>query len=418
MRILLYGINFSPELTGIGKYSGEMATWLAQRGHDVHVITSVPYYPQWKIHSGYKNWWSIEFLSLQANPKVKKKVGFLKVYRCPLWIPSKPRGLKRILHSASFAMSSLPLFILQWKWRPEIIFVVEPPLFCAPSALIFSKLMGSKSWLHIQDFEVDAAFQLGIIKGRILKKLASLVDLWLMRHFDMVSTISNSMLKRLTNQNIKNLSFFPNWASLSYFDIELSGCEPLHKKYGFDFRKILCLYSGNISTKQGLDGLMDVASQLPDFQFIICGDGVYRKVLMKKFEGISNILFLPLQPIEKFTEFLKAADIHLIMQKKGMSDLVMPSKLTNILAIGGVAVVTAEPDSELGLLSVGLNPCVYRCDPEDANQLREALIFLRDNPAIRTKLALAARDYALKNLEISHVLYKYEKSMNELISPP
>lgn len=42
LRILIHGINFSPELTGIGKYSGEMAEWLAAQGHEVRVVTAPP----------------------------------------------------------------------------------------------------------------------------------------------------------------------------------------------------------------------------------------------------------------------------------------------------------------------------------------------------------------------------------------
>ena len=49
MKILLYGINFAPELTGTGKYMGEMAAWLAARGHDVRVVTAPPYYPAWAV---------------------------------------------------------------------------------------------------------------------------------------------------------------------------------------------------------------------------------------------------------------------------------------------------------------------------------------------------------------------------------
>lgn len=45
MKILVYGINYSPELTGIGKYTGEMVEWLAAQGHEVRVITAPPYYP-------------------------------------------------------------------------------------------------------------------------------------------------------------------------------------------------------------------------------------------------------------------------------------------------------------------------------------------------------------------------------------
>ncbi len=49
MKILVYGINYSPELTGIGKYTGEMVEWLAAQGHEVRVITAPPYYPQWQV---------------------------------------------------------------------------------------------------------------------------------------------------------------------------------------------------------------------------------------------------------------------------------------------------------------------------------------------------------------------------------
>ncbi|HEY5579981.1 MAG TPA: glycosyltransferase, partial [Rhodoferax sp.] len=57
---MLYGINFSPELTGIGKYTGELAAWLAARGHDVRVVTAPPYYPDWKVGAGFKNGWAVE----------------------------------------------------------------------------------------------------------------------------------------------------------------------------------------------------------------------------------------------------------------------------------------------------------------------------------------------------------------------
>ncbi|MEP1985733.1 MAG: colanic acid biosynthesis glycosyltransferase WcaI, partial [Maribacter dokdonensis] len=53
-KLLFIGYNFSPELTGIGKYSGEMMQWLAEKGHDCTVLTSYPYYPYWKIQEPYR----------------------------------------------------------------------------------------------------------------------------------------------------------------------------------------------------------------------------------------------------------------------------------------------------------------------------------------------------------------------------
>ena len=85
MKLLVYGINFAPELTGIGKYTGEMAQWLAAAGHEVRVITAPPYYPAWKVGAGYSGrWWRRE--AWQG----------VDVWRCPLWVPQRPGGAKRL----------------------------------------------------------------------------------------------------------------------------------------------------------------------------------------------------------------------------------------------------------------------------------------------------------------------------------
>ena len=123
MKILLYGINFAPELTGIGKYTGEMAAWLAAQGHQVRVVTAPPYYPDWAVGAGYS-----------ARTWRRERWQGVDVWRCPLWVPPRPGGAKRLVHLASFALSSLPVMLRQLLWRPEVVWVVEPPLFCAPTA--------------------------------------------------------------------------------------------------------------------------------------------------------------------------------------------------------------------------------------------------------------------------------------------
>ena len=128
MRILICGINYTPELVGIGKYTGEMAEALANAGHEIRVVTAPPYYPDWQVAAGFCAWhYRSQFLK------------GVKVWRCPLWVPHQPSGLKRVLHLASFAISSLPLML--WEglfWRPDIVFVVEPPFFCVFGALLTS----------------------------------------------------------------------------------------------------------------------------------------------------------------------------------------------------------------------------------------------------------------------------------------
>lgn len=101
MRFVIYGINYRPELTGIGKFSREMAEWLVAEGHEVHVVTAPPYYPQWRVSDDYR-WWTYR----------REKLSGVKVWRCPLWVPRRPSGLRRVLHLASFALSSSCRYLL------------------------------------------------------------------------------------------------------------------------------------------------------------------------------------------------------------------------------------------------------------------------------------------------------------------
>lgn len=149
MKILLYGINYSPELTGIGKYSGEMGDWLAAHGHDVRAVTAFPYYPEWKLAPGAK------------GPFYRREsLAGVWVMRCPLYVPARPNAWRRIVHLFSFALSSFPALLLQWRWRPDVLVLVAPTLFCVPGAWLLSRLTGARLVLHVQDYEVDAMFGL------------------------------------------------------------------------------------------------------------------------------------------------------------------------------------------------------------------------------------------------------------------
>jgi len=159
VKILIYGVNYAPELTGIGKYTGEMAKWLVEQGHDVRVVTAPPYYPEWQIEKGYS-----------GMRYSKENMHGVDIWHCPLYVPKKPSGLKRMIHLVSFACTSLPVMVRQMFWKPDIMWVVEPPLFCAPTAWAVARLSGGKSWLHVQDFEVDAAFDLGILPFAWMKR--------------------------------------------------------------------------------------------------------------------------------------------------------------------------------------------------------------------------------------------------------
>lgn len=402
MKILLYGVNFYPELTGIGKYTGEMAAWLAKSGHEVHVVTALPYYPEWKIRE--------EFWGNRYTYEVWNDV---KIWRAPLWVPGRPSGLKRLVHLASFAISSFPLMMQHLFWRPDVVWVVEPPILCAPTALFLARLTGSRAWLHVQDFEVDAAFALGLLKGGIAQKCVSAVERWLMRRFDKVSTISQSMVTRASAKGVDldRIAYFPNWIDLAKI-VPLTSASSYRAALGISSKTVVALYSGNMGGKQGLEIMGEAArllTDLPNLLFVFCGNGAGKSELEQLTKGLPNIRFMNLQPIESLNDLLGLADIHLLPQRADAADLVMPSKLTGMLASGRAIVATASPNTELAGVVSG---CGLITPPGDAHAFAEAIAILANDASRRKALGTTGRKYAEMKLSIDQILKNFENTLN------
>jgi colanic acid biosynthesis glycosyl transferase WcaI len=144
MRILIHSLNFSPEPTGVGKYTSEMAQWLAEQGHEIGIVTAPPHYPQYRIFNGYSSWrFGREKHASESGPP-----GTIEVFRCPLWVPREPRGWKRILHLMSFSLSSWPVMLRRVGWKPDVVLLLEPTICCSPGALTLARLCGAIAWLH------------------------------------------------------------------------------------------------------------------------------------------------------------------------------------------------------------------------------------------------------------------------------
>jgi colanic acid biosynthesis glycosyl transferase WcaI len=405
MRILIYSANFAPEPTGIGKYSGDMAWWLADHGHEVRVVCAPPYYPAWEVDKKYR--WPLYR---------REQWRGVDVWRTPLWVPKSPSGSTRLLHLLSFAITSFPVMLWQIGWRPDVVLTVAPAFMCAPAGLLTAWLCRAKRWLHLQDFEVDVAFSMGLLKGRLLQRMVLRMERSLLRRFDTVSTISGRMVERLLSKGVKmdKTRYLPNWVDLARIRPPKNGS--YRSRLGIPADVIVVLFSGTLGGKQGLMVIPETARLLEsrkDIVFVVCGDGVMKPQLQSAAADLPNIRFMPLQPSGRVSDLLGMADIHLLPQSPDAADLVLPSKLSGMLASGRPVIATCRAHTEISEIVAN---CGLVVAPENSMELARAIIRLADDPEARSQLGRHARTFAEENFERDAVLSTmFAADANELV---
>ncbi len=404
----MVGYNYFPEPTGIGKYSGEMIAWLAQHGYECEVVTSYPYYPFWKIQGSYlkkQYWYHTEYHETPG--------GKVKVHRCPMYVPAAPTGLKRVFLDLSFLIAAFfKVTQLLFDRKFDYVLTVAPCFQFGLIGVFYKKLRKAVLLYHVQDLQIEAARDLNMIKSKAIIDTMFRLEKYIFKHADKISSISEGMVRKIRLKGKKDVYLFANWTDCKSF-YPISDNALLKEAHGFKPSDKIVLYSGAIGEKQGLEAILYAAKSLEknhDLKFLICGSGPYKQKLSLLCEqlGLQNVLFYPLQPYEKFNDFLNLADVHLVIQKANASDLVMPSKLTTVLGVGGLAIITANAGTCLHSL-VDQHKLGLLIEPENQKALIEAIQkAVTENHGY---LKLNARRYTEEHLSIDKVMEAYEKEV-------
>lgn len=342
-RIFIYGMNYAPEMTGVGRYSGELGSWLAASGREVEVVTAPPHYPGWWVRPPYS-----------SGRYERDRVDNAIVWRCPVWLSRSASGLRRLIAPLSFALSSAPFaFWRIIRSRPNAVLCVEPTIAIAPVALLAARLAGARTVLHVQDLEFDAAIAVGHVKGpKLLQRMLFGIEAWLLGQFDRIVTISTQMAARLEEKGVdrERMTLIRNWVDTGHL-FPIAGTSPYRAELGIAESDYVLLYSGQIGAKQSLHLLFDAAEALadvPGIHFVVAGEGPLKPRYVERYGHLPNLTLLPLQPEARFNEFLNLADCHLLPQDPAVAELVLPSKLGGMLATGKRILVTASRESEIG----------------------------------------------------------------------
>lgn len=407
MRIVVLGINYWPDQTGIAPFTTGRCEYLTSRGHQVTVCTGFPYYPQWRIADDYRGrLWTRD----QHNG--------VTILRTWLYVPRRVTSLRRIIHEASFVALSLQK--LMFTRRPDLLMVVSPPLALGLIGAFISRIWRIPYVFHVEDVQPDAAVDLGMLENQRILKLLYAVEKLSYRRAALVSTLTEAMRLRILSKGIQaeKVRIFGHWASPELFTLPGAQTDgSFRHRNGFDGQFIV-LHSGNIGVKQGLEVVLHAAQRTAAHStlgYLVVGDGAMRASLeaQARSMGLSNVRFISVLPGDEYLELLSTADLCLVTQQRTVSDIVFPSKVVSILAAGRPAVASVNPQSEVAnvLREAGAGVVVA---PEDPAALAQAVDKLFRNKALRTSMGARGRAYAHEHWNRERILPRMEAELLDL----
>jgi len=412
MHLALYSINYAPEPIGIPYYNTSMAEWLAARlGWQVVVRTGIPHYPWLRIHPAYAG------RDLCAG-RGDEELGGVAVERVAHHVPTLPlNGFKRMRLDASWLLAT---WMRSWttRQRPQALVVVAPPFLGGLLGIFLGWRWGVPVIYHVQDLQIDAALDLGMLP-RGLGGLLSWFERLILRRVDLVTTVSRTMAQRISAKGATRhpVRLFPNWVDPQA--VAVSGDDAGFRAHWEVGEALVVMYSGSLGRKHGLEVLIDaiaLISHVCPLHLIIAGNGPERPGLEERARslGLNHVRFCDLVAADLLGDFLSAADIHVIPQRRAAAGSVMPSKLLNIMAVGRPVVVTADPETDLAH-AVRASAGGLVVEPESPEALARALESLAYNRKQREDCGASARRYVLARYGIDRVLGAFARSVTEIV---
>ena len=403
MRVIVWGINYAPEITGIAPHNVALCEFLQRRGHDVEMVTTFSYYPAWRKRAEDRR----RFFRTD-------RINGVQVHRCWHFVPGRVSAWKRIVHEATFVLTSTMRILL--LRRPDVYVVVSPPLLLGAAGWVVATLKRAPFIFHVQDLQPDAAVGLGMLRTGLFTRALYWLEAFAYKHATRVSGISGEIVDALRRKGVpdRKLILFPNAVVLpADTDIPVRG--KFRAKHHFAADDFLAVYAGNLGVKQGLEILLDAADLLgaeKKIRIVIAGDGAAREKIAKGIRDRNNMSMLPLQYGTDYKELLVDADVSLITQQGGSGNAFFPSKLLITLAYSSPVVTVADEESALAR-AVANGQCGKNILPGHAEQLANCLRKLSEDRQQLCHWGANGRAY-VEQFEQRRVLEKFLGELKSL----
>ena len=401
MRVLVVGTNYVPERTGMAPFTTGLCEHFASQGHDVEVITTFPYYPEWRVWDGYRGRFT-----------QKENIKGVAVRRVWHFVPARASSLfQRLAHDLTFAINVF--FAALFARKFDVVCCVCPPPTLAVTGYLLSIFRRQPYMILLTDLASDAALATGIMREGFAVRAARALEGFLYRHATNVVCICEGFVEKLTARGVhsESLVLIPLWGDTQNV-YPVQGATRFRVANRFDPDQFLAMYTGNIGKKQDLMNVVraaELSRAQTDLTWVLVGEGEERSLIEDAIRqrGLTNIRLLPLQPASTLAEMYSAANALLLHQKAAVVDSVIPSKLLTYMAAGRPVLAAVSDKSETARYVKSAN-CGVILHPESPETLVESVLSLRSDVALQSRLGANGRAYVQLNFAKDKVLQKYD----------
>ena len=384
LRIAILCPHFDPDTAPTGVVMTRIVSELAELGHEMHVVTALPWYRDHSVEPGWDAGWRQGWSRFE-------RTAWGSITRVNPFPGGDKRNLAR--RAAGFVGFGVVAGLSSLRGgRVDAVIAMSPPLTMGLTGWGTHLVRRGPLIFNIQDVFPDAAVETGAITNKRIIAMARWLERVSYHRAAAVTVLSgdlrDNVAAKVRPSRRSDVRVIPNF-------VDTDAIRPrdrmtaLRSELGIGSETVV-LYAGNVGFSQSLEMVIDAARALPSLTVVINGDGAARASLVERAGGIANVRFSGYQPPDRLPEVLATGDIHLVPLKAGLGRVSVPSKTYSILAAGRPVLAAIDPGTEVPriLAESGGGVCV---PPDDPVALREALQRMVDDPAGRDAMAVAGR---------------------------
>jgi glycosyltransferase involved in cell wall biosynthesis len=398
--------HFYPEMISTGMHMTELATRLTELGWQITVYTAKP---AWGTDG-------------DASDAASKEIVYegVRILRVPTVASQRGGLVSKGVAAVSFAVS------VSWAvWRDRraydgMIITTNPP-FVGVLGWFFTRVYRRPYLLIVYDVFPEFAISLGVLRAdsllarawrRLTAAILSNAAVVVVIGRDMAELIRGKMPARRRDRIV----LIPNWSDERHIRPVPPQENGFRSEHGLQGRFVV-QYSGRLGEKHNLEPLIDAARMLSDtnvlFQFV--GEGAKKPKLQEMVAryGVTNVQFLPYQPMDRLAETLSAGDVSVVCLEMGHTGISVPSKAYGVMAAGTPILGMLDPVGEIAqtIKETGCGVLVDENPDDVASTIRE----LMADPGRIEAMGGAARAAFLEKYTLSVAAQAYDRALSSMV---